>query len=158
MSLLIGVYAAEMIETSIVSGTDPTNLQPAPIQPSWVLRGNPIARVQLLSSSADGTASTYYWDCTAGRFNWFYSFDETLHILEGSVTLKFPTGGSRLVVAGDVVFFPAGAQAEWNVEQYIRKLAFCRTPLPGFLVSARDALRRIKSIAGGKKQPKSGLF
>src|ERR1700723_3271982 len=121
-------------ETSIRVGTSSANFVANPIVPSWILDGKPIARLELLSSSADGMASTYYWDCTAGRFNWYYSFDETLHILEGSVMLKAPSGSSRLVVAGDTIFFPAGSQAEWTVESYIRKLAFCRTTLPSYQI------------------------
>lgn len=130
-----------------VRGRDETsNWISCPVNPAWVLEGNPVARIEHLSSSADGSASTYFWDCTAGRFNWFYSFDETLHILEGSVTLKFSDGRTRHVAAGDVIFFPKGSSAEWTVERYIRKLAFCRTALPGFLVSARDAVRRVKRL------------
>jgi uncharacterized cupin superfamily protein len=130
-----------------IRGRDEThNWVSCPVNPGWVLEGTPVARIEHLSSSADGTASTYFWDCTAGRFNWFYTFDETLHILEGSVTLKFPDGRSRHVTAGDVVFFPNGSNAEWTVDKYIRKLAFCRTALPGFLVSARDAVRRVKRL------------
>jgi uncharacterized cupin superfamily protein len=147
------------VETTITSGTETPHFIASPIQASWILAGQPVARVALLSSSADGAASTYYWDCTAGRFNWYYSFDETLHILEGSVTLKSPSGSSRLVVAGDTIFFPAGAQAEWTVDKYIRKLAFCRTPLPNYLISARDISRRLKRlINGGKQQESSGLL
>ena len=147
------------VETTITSGTEAPHFVANPIQPSWIIAGQPVARLALLSSSADGTASTYYWDCTAGRFNWYYSFDETLHILEGSVTLKAPSGTSRLVVAGDTIFFPAGAQAEWTVDKYIRKLAFCRTPLPGYLISARDISRKLKRlINGGKQQESSGLL
>jgi uncharacterized cupin superfamily protein len=147
------------VETIITPGTEAAKFGASPINPSWILAGTPIARVALLSRSADGTASTYYWDCTAGRFNWYYSFDETLHILEGSVTLKAPSGESRLVVAGDIVFFPAGAQAEWTVDKYIRKLAFCRTPLPGFLVSARNVARKVKRLMkGGQQQEASGLL
>lgn len=129
-----------------------------PVNPSWVLEGSPVARIEHLSSSADGTASTYFWDCTAGRFNWFYTFDETLHILEGSVTLKFPDGRSRRVIAGDVVFFPSGSSAEWTVEHYIRKLAFCRTALPDFLVSARDAVRRLKRFGRAPQEAAGGIF
>src|SRR5882672_9574842 len=143
------------VDTIITPGTETANYIAAPIRPSWILAGAPVARVALLSSSADGTASTYYWDCTAGRFNWYYSFDETLHILEGSVTLKAPSGSSRRVVAGDTIFFPAGAQAEWTVDKYIRKLAFCRTPLPGYLVSARDIGRKFKSLVNGGRQQES---
>ena len=87
--------------------------------------------------------------CPAGRFNWFYHFDETLHILEGEVTLKFPTGASQRVVAGDTIFFPAGSSAEWTVDNYVRKLAFCRTPLPSYLTAARQLVRRIRRMVGG---------
>ena len=148
------------VETTITSGTEVPNFFDSPIRASWILEGQPVARAALLSSSADGTASTYYWDCTAGRFNWFYGFDETLHILEGSVTLKAPSGSSRRVVAGDIIFFPAGSQAEWTVDKYIRKLAFCRTPLPGYLVSLRDVGRRFKRLMNGKgkQQEASGLL
>ncbi len=148
------------VETTITSGTEPAHFIASPIRASWILAGEPVARVALLSSSADGTASTYYWDCTAGRFNWYYAFDETLHILEGSVRLKAPSGSSRMVVAGDTIFFPAGSQAEWTVDKYIRKLAFCRTPLPSYLVSARDIGRRLKRLmnGGGKQQEASGLL
>src|SRR5216684_7260081 len=147
------------VETTITRGTDAPKFVPSPIRTTWILAGKPVARVALLSSSADGTASTYYWDCTAGRFNWYYAFDETLHILEGSVRLKAPSGSSRMVVAGDTIFFPAGAQAEWTVDKYIRKLAFCRTPLPSYLISARDISRKVKRLLnGGQQQESSGLL
>jgi uncharacterized protein len=142
------------VETSIRIATTPAKFKLQPIQPDWILEGNPIARIELLSSSADGEAGTYYWDCTAGRFNWFYSFDETLCLLEGDVTLKFPTGRSQRVSAGDVIFFPAGASAEWTVDKYVRKLAFCRTPLPNVLVRAKRMARWIRR--GGRSAEDSG--
>jgi uncharacterized cupin superfamily protein len=146
-------------ETSITVGTSSTNLVPNPIQPAWILDGKPVARLALLSSSADGAASTYFWDCTAGRFNWFYSFDETFHVLEGEVTLKYPSGTSHRVVAGDTVFFPAGSSAEWTVDNYVRKLAFCRTTLPSYLTAARQMVRRLKRLVGGSRQDAgSGLL
>src|ERR1700679_2360433 len=137
------------VESLITVGTCSAKFVPNPIQAAWILDGRPVARAELLSSSADGTASTYFWDCTAGRFNWFYSFDETFHILEGDVTLKYPSGVSRHVGIGDTVFFPAGSSAEWTVDHYVRKLAFCRTPLPSYLTFARQVARRLKRIARG---------
>ena len=146
-------------ESLITVGTRAANFVPNPIQAAWILDGNPVARAELLSSSADGTASTYFWDCTAGRFNWFYSFDETFHILEGAVTLKYPSGVSRRVGTGDTVFFPAGSRAEWTVDNYVRKLAFCRTPLPGFVTLVRQAVRRLKrAVRGGAANGGSGLL
>ncbi len=121
---------------------------PSPIRPNWVLEGKPVARNQLLSVSADGNARSYIWDCTAGRFNWFYEADETVYVIEGGVVLKDPAGVRRLS-AGDTIFFPAGAHAEWNVENYIRKFALIRTPLPKPLVLARRGYRSIKRFFRG---------
>lgn len=115
---------------AIKFGTEKLNLGLSPICAAWILEGNPVARNKLLSSSADDMASTYMWDCTAGRFNWYYDIDETVYVLEGSVVIKDPTGARRRLTAGDTVFFPAGSRAEWNVDSYVRKIAFCRTPVP----------------------------
>jgi uncharacterized cupin superfamily protein len=121
-------------------------LNPSPIHPDWVIEGNPIARNKVLSSSADGTASTLIWDCTAGRFNWFYDVDETIYVIEGAVVIRDVTGLQRRYNAGDSIFFPAGARAEWHVEKYIRKIAFCRTPLPAALVFAKRGVRFLKRL------------
>ena len=146
------------VESSITLGTSSAKFVPNPIHAAWILDGNPVARAELLSSSADGTASTYFWDCTAGRFNWFYSFDETFHILEGEVTLKYPSGVSRRVGTGDTVFFPAGSSAEWTVDNYVRKLAFCRTPVPRVLTVARHVVRRLKRAVRGGAAEGGGLL
>ena len=140
------------IDCTITFGAAAPNLVSSPVRAEWILEGKPAARIALLSSSVDGTASTYYWDCTAGRFNWFYAFDETFHVLEGAVTLKDPAGVSRRVGVGDTVFFPKGSSAEWTVDKYVRKLAFCRVPLPRPLVMARHVVRRVKRLTGGAQQ------
>jgi uncharacterized protein len=124
-------------------------LNPSPIYPNWVLEGNPVARNKVLSSSADGSASTIIWDCTAGRFNWIYDVDETIYVIEGGVVVKDVAGATRRLNAGDTIFFPAGARAEWHVESYIRKIAFCRTPLPGLLVFVRRGYGFLKRRMGG---------
>jgi len=123
-------------------------LNPSPIHPEWMIEGNPIARNKVLSSSADGTASTLIWDCTAGRFNWFYDVDETIYVIEGGVVIRDAGGAARRLSAGDTIFFPAGARAEWHVEDYIRKIAFCRVPLPRPIVFARRGYRFLKRLVG----------
>jgi len=123
-------------------------LNPSPIHPEWMIEGNPIARNKVLSSSADGTASTLIWDCTAGRFNWFYDVDETIYVIEGGVVIRDAGGAARRLSAGDTIFFPAGVRAEWHVEDYIRKIAFCRVPLPRPIVFARRGYRFLKRLVG----------
>jgi uncharacterized cupin superfamily protein len=137
------------VESVIGLGASKADLMLSPIRPSWVLEGNPVARNHLLSVSADGNARSYIWDCTAGRFNWFYEADETIYVIEGGVVLRDGTGTGRRLCAGDTIFFPAGAHAEWHVENYIRKFALIRTPLPKPLVLARQGYRFVKRLLRG---------
>ena len=137
---------------SLISGIDvgAVHLSPSPIQAKWVLEGNPIARNKLLSVSDDGAASSYIWDCTAGRFNWFYEAEETIYIIEGGVVVRDDTGAARRLSAGDTFFFRVGARAEWHVEDYIRKFALIRTPLPRPLVYAKRGYRFLKRLMGNR--------
>ena len=132
-------------------------LGPCPIRPAWILEGNPVARNNMIAGSADGTASTVMWDCTAGRFNWHYEIDETVCVVEGSVTVRDQFGDAQTLLAGDTAFFPAGSSAEWTVHKYVRKIAFMRQPLPRSVLFAKRAYRRLKRFvgkrAGGSEAP-----
>ena len=140
-------------------GTSTVNLAPAPINPSWILEGTPMARNFCLSTSADGTASSWIWDCSAGKFNWYYSIDETVYVLEGSIVLKDHAAGTRVVKAGDTIFFPAGSSAEWTVPEYVRKVAFLRAPLPRPVRLARTVFRAVKRLArGGSAETNPAMF
>lgn len=119
-------------------------LSPSPINPSWILEGRPVARNAILSRSDDQTACTIVWDCSKGKFNWTYDFDETIHFIEGNVLIEDGHSPARKLGAGDVIFFPAGSQATWTVEDYVRKVAFCRKVLPGPVGSLVKLLRAIK--------------
>lgn len=135
-----------MAEPSIVWSSSEITLKPAPITPEWVLEGNPVARNRELSHSADWSAWTMVWDCTAGRFQWHYDVDETVHFIEGSVTISATGMATRRFGPGDVVFFPAGTVATWQVESYIRKVAFCRKVLPAPLVFGQKIYQRLAKL------------
>lgn len=120
------------------------NLTSSPIEPSWIVEGNPVAQASLLSKSADGLAWTMVWQCSDGKFHWYYHVDETILILEGSVVLENDTLPPTRYVAGDVIFFMEGAHAKWHVEGYVRKLAFFRKNQPILLGFALRALSKIK--------------
>jgi uncharacterized protein len=124
------------------------DLGQSPIRREWILEGNPVARNKLLSASADGTASSYIWDCTAGRFNWFYDVEETIYVIEGGVVIKDDAGLVHRLNAGDTFFFAVGARAEWHVENYIRKFAFLRSPLPRSVLIAKRCYRFLKRLMG----------
>ena len=133
------------------------NLTPRPIEPSWIIEGNPVAQWCVLSKSADGLASTMVWECTEGKFNWYYDFDETILILEGSIVLENDTMKPTRYSAGDIIFFKDGAHARWHGEGRVRKLAFCRTTQPMLLGFALRVFNKFKRILlpSGKQQTAS---
>lgn len=136
----------------VIFDKDNVELVASPITPAWIIEGTPTARNRVLSTSEDQTACTIVWDCTKGKFNWYYDFDETVHVVEGSVTLEDGHGPARTIGPGDVVFFPAGSHAVWTVDKYVRKVAFCRKILPspiGMLVKVLRAVKRKLSPGAG---------
>src|SRR6202022_2424020 len=142
-----------LIETANLA----VNLTPRPIEPAWIIEGNPVAQWSVLSQSADGLASTMIWQCSEGKFNWYYDFDETILILEGSIVLENDTMRPTRYGPGDVVFFKDGAHAKWHVEGHVRKLAFCRKTQPvllGFALRGFSTTKRTLMPAG-KRQPAS---
>jgi uncharacterized cupin superfamily protein len=132
----------ELIETAKLT----VDLAPRPIEPSWVIEGKPEARSCVLSQSADGLASTMVWHCTDGKFDWFYDFDETILILEGSIVLEIDAMRPTRYGPGDVVFFKDGAHAKWHVEGHVKKLAFCRKTQPVWLGFALRVIGKVKRI------------
>jgi hypothetical protein len=117
------------IEGGRIVREDIHGLAASPIPRAWILEGNPVARKKQLARSSDGLAATFMWDCTSGRFNWFYDEDEAIHVLEGFVVIEDSSGARQRLQAGDTFLFPAGSQYLWTVSRYIRKIAFLYPPL-----------------------------
>jgi uncharacterized protein len=145
--------SSSLIETAKLT----VDLTPQPIEPSWIIEGHPEARSCVLSQSADGLASTIVWECSEGRFNWHYDFDETILILEGSIVLESDSMTATRYVAGDVIFFRDGAHARWHVEGRVKKLAFCRKTQPVWLGFALRVVLKLKKILmpSAARQPAS---
>lgn len=137
-----------MAKNVIEFGLGEMTLGSAAINPNWILEGNPVARNKFLFKSADGTFTTWLWDCTAGKFNWFYDIDETVYLIQGSVIIKDHLAGICQVNAGDTIFFPAGSSAEWTVPNYVRKFATLRVPLPRQVQFAKRVYHSLKRVAG----------
>jgi uncharacterized cupin superfamily protein len=129
----------------IETGHCDADLKPSPIEPSLIIEGNPEARSRVLWTSADGSAKTLIWSCTEGKFNWYYDFDETIMILEGSMVLESEGMPPTRYGLGDLIFFRNGAHAKWHVERYVKKVAFLRQTNPigfGFAIRAVNKLKR----------------
>ncbi|WP_051241702.1 cupin domain-containing protein [Stappia stellulata] len=126
---------------------DTLALSDAPIDPDWILEGQPQARVMQIAEGADAAATMAVWDCTAGRFNWYFGCDEAVFILEGSVTVTGPDGEVRELHAGDTAYFPAYTWFEWHVPSYVRKVAFCHRVIPTLARVPLKVLNRLSAIA-----------
>jgi hypothetical protein len=138
-------------------GSFNVDLEPSPIEPSWIIEGHPVARSRVLSTSEDRTAQTIVWHCTEGRFNWYYDIDETIMIMEGSIVLESDGMPPKRYGPGDVIFFRDGAHAKWHVEGHVKKIAFCRKTNPvmiGFLIRVVNKLKKM-FVSTGAPRPAS---
>jgi uncharacterized protein len=133
------------IEGARILRHDAHGLTAAPIARRWILEGDPVAREKRLTGSTDRLASTFMWDCTAGRFDWFYKADEVVHVLEGCALVEDAAGAHRRLQAGDTFLFPAGSRYQWTVPHYVRKIGFLHVPLSRELRIIRRVLERLKA-------------
>jgi uncharacterized cupin superfamily protein len=125
------------------------DLDHAPITGDHVIAGAPVARSVKLTESADGLLSTHLWDCTAGRFHWYFGVEEIVHILDGEVRVTDDRGETVILRTGDVGHFALHSHSVWDVPEYVRKLAFHRAPRPVSLpVRAFRKLSRMTGVGG----------
>ncbi len=146
-----------MSDVDILVASSKVPLSPSPIPQSWILEGNPIARSRVLATSDDNSTMTMVWDCTAGRFNWSYNLDEIVSVVAGGMTLT-DHSGVRHVTAGDVIYFPAGSQAMWTVDDYIRKVAVVRQPMPNSVSLGLRVVRKLARMATPASRRQQGGF
>jgi uncharacterized cupin superfamily protein len=105
---------------------DAIALHDDPIEPAWVLAGTPRARSGCHSTNTDGWAATHVWECSAGRFRWYFGVEETVLILDGEVRVTDERGRSQRLTPGTVAYFPCGSWWVWDVPVSVRKLSFNR--------------------------------
>lgn len=117
------------------------DFRPTPIEPSWILEGNPEARSSPIARSADGLFSCGRWECTGGRFHFYYAFDEIIQILEGSVTIEVD-GREQTLEAGDVAILEQGLKTTWTVHGYVKKFAIFRSQRRSLLRRAAGKVKR----------------
>lgn len=115
---------------------------PVPFDPADIVSGDPRARSVNMLASADGHFDCGVWECSPGKFRISYRSDELVHILEGHVTVV-AGGKTHVLAAGDVAYFPAGTEAEWDVTRHVKKLWVYRTPHPRPLARLTGPLRRV---------------
>jgi uncharacterized protein len=135
---------------------DDVALTPDPIDPSWIIEGQPVARSGKWSQSRDMTTSSFVWECTAGRFNWYFENDETIYVIEGEVIIKVEGQEPLTLRAGHAALFYAGTRSEWHVPRYVRKSALLRPHMPKPVLFALKVSRRLSRRPSGYL-PRSGV-
>lgn len=106
------------------------SLKDAPIPPELITAGNPLGRIWIASQTEDLKVSQGVWECTAGRFNWEYGWDEFAMVLEGEAVITPQVGDAFTMRVGDFVHFPLGLKVEWYVPKYVKKTFVLCTPEP----------------------------
>lgn len=127
-----------------------------PIDPDWVIEGSPVARSTGWARSRDGSASSWVWDCTAGRFHWYFPEDETVHVVEGAVTVSADGVDPVTLGVGDAALFRGGTWAVWEVADHVTKHAVVRADLPWLLAVVAAAWRRLARPPRRRRAPSLG--
>ena len=68
-------------------------LTDSPINPEWIISGQPRAQAERLARSDDRTVSFVVWDCTCGTFQWHYDEDESFVVTAGEAFLTSSVRG-----------------------------------------------------------------
>jgi uncharacterized cupin superfamily protein len=140
------------MDAAVFKALDSITMKDDPIEPSWVLEGQPRARSGCHSTNTDGWAATHVWECSGGRFRWHFGVEETVLILDGEVRVTDAQGRVQWLVPGMVAYFPVGSWWEWHIPQHVRKLSFNRRSVrwPGRMLSrALDVAQR---LLGGRRK------
>ena len=95
-----------------------------------VVEGNPRAAYSVIGRSDDARSFSGLWQCTPGKFDVTYTWDETFYVLEGLVSIEGEDGKVRQFKGGDVVHFPIGYKCTWTVHQTIKKMYALFSPKP----------------------------
>lgn len=91
------------------------------VNPEWVLEGTPNFRATEIRKSIDGRSTTGLWACDGpSTFEWQFWQDETVHLLEGQVDVKYQ-GRQFTLKPGDTATFIAGTRAVWHVPEHAHK-------------------------------------
>jgi uncharacterized cupin superfamily protein len=119
-----------MTPAAISSTRSAVKLDDSPIPAAVITQGQPVAKTWVAAQSDDQLVTQGVWECTAGKFNWDYGWDEFVMVLEGEAIITPENRPSFALRVGDFGYFPLGLKVEWHVPSYIRKTFVIRTPDP----------------------------
>jgi uncharacterized protein len=105
----------------------PAELPEWPLPEHEILQGEPDCRCVFTAESEDEGASAGFWSCDAGRYEFYFDYDEFVYLVEGEMTVC--QGEQRWPMrAGDTAHFPQGVTCVWEIQKRITKYFVARAP------------------------------
>lgn len=88
-----------------------------------ILDGKPDAKVQWLRTSTHGDGQLLTGMFTSQTCSVEYEFigDESMHLLEGRITVEMVGGDTVTLNPGDIASFPKGAKSVWHIHGPMKK-------------------------------------
>jgi uncharacterized cupin superfamily protein len=72
-------------------------------------------------SGGDGVLFTGLWTHAPGEIPYVFPGDETMHVLEGEVTIDVEDGETVTLRPGDIASFAKGQSSQWTITQPFKK-------------------------------------
>ena len=87
-------------------------LEDSPIPANVITQGKPVAKTWVAAPTPDQKMTQGVWECTAGKFNWDYTWDEFVMVFEGEAIITPANGAPFTLRAGGFGYFPAGLRVD----------------------------------------------
>lgn len=119
-------------------------LTAAPLNPSWIISGDPTCSALQFASAFDQSSGSGMWQCEGpAKFEFHYQSEETVYILEGSAEVEY-LGNTLTLEPGSSTSFAFGTKAIWTVPERVRKTWWIHSE-PGFAAKLARRFQRISS-------------
>jgi hypothetical protein len=100
-------------------------LEPDPLDPEQVVRGNPETSSLTLAESEDGDETCGFWRCTPGTMT-DTEVEESFLIITGEARVEFEDGRDLTFGPGDTHTFAGGEKTVWTVRETVLKAYWAR--------------------------------
>ncbi len=94
--------------------------------PFTVHEGNPVPSGKDFILPKGESFSEGLWSCTPGEFTIDFTWEETIYLLAGSMTVEDESGKKYDVRPGDFLYIPKGSRQKWTIHKTIKKVYVTR--------------------------------